>query len=150
CSNKHKRATTSHISWFQVTIFPLATHPFSRLAMHIVNCSHSYRQDDAAINRDFQVLIEQAERIIINFHQPPETANKWHLNQNLSSCDGMIAVLSWRQAGPSAYILHEIGLALRARKPLLVLVDDRLPDNILPARILQRRFSHRLYFRQFR
>ena len=118
--------------------------------MHIVYWSHSYRKDDAAINRHFGVLIEQAERIIINFDPPSETVNESKLDQNLRSCDGMIAVLSWRQAGPSAYILHEIGLALRARKPLLVLVDDRLPDNILPARILQRRFSHRLYFRQFR
>ncbi len=62
----------------------------------------------------------------------------------------MIAVLSWRASGPSQYILYEIGLCLSARKPIIVFVDDHLPDNILPPRILQRRFSYRTYFRQFR
>ena len=102
------------------------------------------------INRHFGILIEKAAGMIVNFDPPSETVNTSKLEQNLRSCDGMIAILSWREKGPSPYILYEIGLALRARKPLLVLVDDRLPDGLIPARILQRRFSHRTYFRQVR
>ncbi len=118
--------------------------------MQIVYWAHSYREEDAAINRHFGVLIERAERMIVNFDPPSKTVNASKLAQNLRSCDGMVAILSWRANGPSQYILYEIGLSLCARKPLIVFVDDRLTDNILPPRILQRRFSHRTYFRQFR
>jgi hypothetical protein len=118
--------------------------------MQIIYWAHSYREEDAAINKHFGVLIEQAERMIVNFDPPSKTVNSAKLSQNLRSSDGMIAVLSWRANGPSQYILYEIGLSLSARKPVIVFVDDRLPDNILPARILQRRFSYRTYFRQFR
>jgi len=62
----------------------------------------------------------------------------------------LVAVLNWRKDGVSKYILFEIGLCLRARKPLLVFVEDNLPDNIVPARILQRRFSRRSYLRQIK
>jgi hypothetical protein len=118
--------------------------------MHIVYWAHSYRDEDAAINRHFGVLIEEAERMIVNFDPPSKSVNESKLDQNLRSCDGMVAVLTWRANGPSKYILHEAGLCLRARKPLLVFVDDRLPSDLLPARILQRRFSSRTYFRQVR
>lgn len=117
--------------------------------MQVIYWAHSYRDEDALTNRHFGILIEQAERIIVNFDPPSKSVNESKLDQNLRTCDGMVAVLSWRASGPSQYILHEIALALRARKPLLVFVDDRLPD-ILPGRILQQRFSHRTYFRQFR
>lgn len=118
--------------------------------MQIVYWSHSYRDQDAQINRHFGILIEQGARMIVNFDPPSKTVNAAKLEQNLRSCDGMIAVLTWRATGPSPFILYEIGLCLRAQKPLLVLIDDRLPDNVVPPRILQRRFSHRTYFRQVR
>jgi hypothetical protein len=120
------------------------------IAMHIVYWAHSYREEDAAINNYFGILIEQASRMIVNFDPPSKTVNSSKLEQNLRSCDGMVAVLSWRESGPSQYILYEIGLSLRARKPLVVFVDDRLPDEVLPLRVLQRRYSHRTYFRQVR
>jgi hypothetical protein len=117
--------------------------------MQVVYWAHSYRDEDASTNRHFGILIEQAEHIIVNFDPPSKSVNESKLDQNLRACDGMVAVLGWRASGPSQYILHEIALSLRARKPLLVFVDDRLPD-ILPGRVLQRRFSYRTYFRQFR
>ncbi len=118
--------------------------------MHIVYWAHSYREEDAAINRHFGILIEHAERMIVNFDPPSKTVNESKLQQNLSSCDGMVAVLTWRAKGPSQYILFEIALALRSRKPVVVFVDERLPNDILPPRIMQQRFSHRTYFRQVR
>lgn len=118
--------------------------------MQIIYWAHSYRQEDAAINRHFGILIEQAAQMIVNFDPPSEKVNASKLEQNLRSCDGMIAVLTWRSTGPSQYILYEIGLALRARKPLLVFADERLRGDVIPPRVLQRRYSHRTYFRQIR
>jgi hypothetical protein len=118
--------------------------------MHIVYWAHSYREDDAAINRHFGVLIERAERMIVNFDPPSESVNESKLLQNLRSCDGMVAVLTWRATGPSPYILFEIGLALRARKPVVVFMDERLSGDVLPSRVMQQRFSPRTYFRQVR
>lgn len=118
--------------------------------MQIIYWAHSYRQEDAAINRHFGILIEQAARMIVNFDPPSDKVNASKLEQNLRSCDGMIAILTWRSTGPSQYILYEIGLALRARKPLVVFVDERLRGDVIPPRILQRRYSHRTYFRQVR
>jgi hypothetical protein len=118
--------------------------------VQIVYWAHSYRPEDAAINKHFGILIEQAAHMIVNFDPPSEKVNASKLEQNLRSCDGMIAVLTWRPSGPSQYILYEIGLAIRGRKPVLVFVDDRLRGAVIPPRILQRRFSHRTYFRQVR
>ena len=118
--------------------------------MHIIYWAHSYRKEDAPLNNHFGILIEQSERMIVNFDPPSPSVNESKLAQNLRSCDGMVAVLSWRDRGTSPYLIYEVGLSLRARKPLAVFIDDRLPTNILPSRILQRRFSHRTYFRQFR
>jgi len=118
--------------------------------MHIIYWAHSYRKEDAALNKHFGILIEQSERMIVNFDPPSPSVNESKLAQNLRSCDGMVAVLTWRDRGASPYLMYEVGLSLRARKPLAVFIDDRLPSSILPRRILQRRFSHRTYFRQFR
>lgn len=118
--------------------------------MHIIYWAHSYREEDAAINRHFGLLIEQAERMIVNFDPPSASVNESKLQQNLRSCDGMVAVLTRRATGPSPYILFEIGLALRARKPVVVFVDDRISGNVLPPRIMQQRFSALTYFRQVR
>jgi len=118
--------------------------------MHIIYWAHSYRDEDADINDHFAGLIEEGERMFMNLDPPSDSVNESKLNQNLRSCDGMVAVLPWRATGPSKYILFEIGLSLRARKPVIAFLDDRLGGDVLPARILQRRFSHRTYFRQFR
>ena len=69
--------------------------------MQIIYWAHSYRDEDAAINRHFGILIEQAERMIVNFDPPSKSVNAAKLDQNLRACDGMVAVLSWRASGPS-------------------------------------------------
>ncbi len=88
--------------------------------------------------------------MLVNFDPPSKTVNSSKLARNLLASDGMVAVLPWRPGGPSQYILYEISLALKARKPLVVFVDDRLPDGIIPRYVLQRRFSARTYFHQVR
>ncbi len=120
------------------------------IAMQIVYWAHSYREEDAGINRHFGILIEQAGRMIVNFDPPSDSVNESKLLQNLRGCDGMVAVLTWRASGPSPYILFEIGLALRARKPVVVFIDERITGDVIPHWVMQQRFSHRTYFRQVR
>jgi len=96
------------------------------------------------------VLITACERVILNFEPPSQSVNEAKLAKNLNGCDGMVAVLTWRASGPSPYILYEIGLARRARKPVAVFLDERLPLDLLPSQIPQRRFSDFRHFRQVR
>jgi len=86
----------------------------------------------------------------VNFDPPSKSVSEAKLQQNRRSCDGMVAVLTWRSTGPSKYILFEIELALRSQMPVVAFIDDRLANNVLPSRVLQQRFSHRTYFRQVR
>lgn len=38
--------------------------------MHIVYWAHSYRDEDAAVNKHFGVLIEKAAGMVVNFDPP--------------------------------------------------------------------------------
>lgn len=51
--------------------------------MQIVYWAHSYREEDAAINRYFGLLIDQAESMIVNFDPPSKSVNEAKLDQNL-------------------------------------------------------------------
>ena len=62
----------------------------------------------------------------------------------------MLAVVTLREDGVSPFVGFEIDLCLRSRKPLLVFVEDVLPDDVVPARVLQRRFSRGAFLRQVR
>jgi hypothetical protein len=44
--------------------------------MHIVYWAHSYRKEDAALNNHFGILIEQSERMIVNFDPPSPSVNE--------------------------------------------------------------------------
>src|SRR5262245_20410174 len=82
---------------------------------------------------------------------PSDQLNSAKLERHLRSSDGLVAVLTWRDSDVySKYIFYEILLGVRAHKPVLVFVEDSLPDDIIPRWILQRRFSRRFYGRQVR
>jgi hypothetical protein len=117
--------------------------------MNIVYFSHSYREQDADIVKYFGRLL-RSENLIPSLDPPSETVNSAKLERHLNSSDGMVAVVTRRQGGVSPHILFEITLCLRARKPLVVFVEDELSDRLIPPRILQRRFSRRSYLRQVR
>src|SRR5262245_53109630 len=70
--------------------------------------------------------------------------------RHLRSTDAMVVVLPQRDPAPSEYIRWEIALALRARRPQLVFVEDTLADDLVPQGILQRRFSRRRLLREVR
>lgn len=117
--------------------------------MNIVYFSHSYRTADADIVKYFGLLLD-GEGLIPSLDPPSDNVNSAKLERHLRSTEGMVAILTAREGGLSQHILYEISLCMRARKPLLVFVEDVLPDNILPSRILQRRFSRQALLRQTR
>jgi len=117
--------------------------------MNIVYFSHSYRKEDAQIVKYFGRLM-RSENLIPSLDPPSESVNAAKLERHLNSSDGMVAVITRRKEGVSPHILFEIVLCLRARKPLIVFVEDELSDRLVPPRILQRRFSRRSYLRQVR
>jgi hypothetical protein len=91
-----------------------------------------------------------SEGMTSSIDPPSDRLNSAKPERHLRSTDGMICILPYRDTGPSPYILYEIRLALRARRPLAVFVEDTLPSNVLPDSVLARRFSRRSLLRQIR
>ncbi|NTU49871.1 MAG: hypothetical protein HGA87_03105 [Desulfobulbaceae bacterium] len=81
---------------------------------------------------------------------PSDDVNSAKLERHLRFTEGLVGVLTAREGGPSQHILYEISMAIRARKPSLVFVEDTLSENILPKGVLQCRFSARSYVREIR
>lgn len=116
--------------------------------MHVIYYSHSYRPADKDINEFVQELMLD-EGFTPSLDPPSDRLNSAKPERHLRSTDGMVAVLTYRDPEPSRYILYEIALCVRAQKPILVFVEDVLPDGILPP-VLQRRFSRNHYLREIR
>lgn len=118
-------------------------------AKNLAYFSHSYRKEDSAVV-EFFLRLMLSEDIVASIDPPSNSLNSAKLERHLNATDGMLAVMTRRDASVSPYILYEIMLCLRARKPLLVFVEDVLSDSLIPARVLQGRFSRISYFRQIR
>ncbi len=118
---------------------------------NLVYFSHSYRPRDAVVNNYFARIME-SEGLVASLDPPSPTnnVNSAKLERHLASCEGMIVVLTQREDGVSPHIMYEISLGLRSGKPILVFVEDTLPANIIPAYIMQRRFSLRSFPRSVR
>jgi hypothetical protein len=117
--------------------------------MNLVYFAHSYRKSDANVVEFFGKLMRN-EGLIPSLDPPSDHLNSAKPEKHLKTTDGMIVVLTAREGGVSRYIWYEMFLCIRARKPLLVFVEDTLPENLVPARILQRRFSRKGYLQQIR
>ena len=117
--------------------------------MDIVYFAHSYRRPDAEINEFFQDLMVD-EGLVPSLDPPSDELNSAKPERHLRSTDGMVVVLPWRDTGVSPYILYEVSLCARTRKPLLVFVEDRLPTEVIPGHILQRRFGRKTLLREVR
>ena len=117
--------------------------------MRLVYFSHSYRTEDAAVVRYFGELI-RSEGMLPVLDPPSESVNAARLQRHIHDSDGMVVVLTRRQGGVSPHIVFEATLALQARKPLLVFVEDTLSVERIPQRVLKSRFSRRWFFRQVR
>lgn len=117
--------------------------------MRLVYFSHSYRKEDAAVVRYFGELI-RSEGLLPVLDPPSESVNAARLQRHLRDSDGMVVILTRRDAGVSPHILFEATLCLQARKPLLVFVEDILSADRIPPRVLKSRFSRKWFFRQIR
>lgn len=117
--------------------------------MQLIYYAHSYRKIDDDVNEFFQELMVD-EALTPSIDPPSNQLNAAKPERHLRSTDAMVVVLPQRDPGPSEYIRWEIGLGLRARRPQLVFVEDVLPDDLVPAGLLQRRFSRRRLLREAR
>lgn len=117
--------------------------------MDPVYFAHGYREREAPLAAHFGSLMQQVS-FVASLDPPSDDVNGAKLERHLGYTTGEIAVLANRAEGASQHILFEISMCLRARKPLLVFVEDSIPDGIIPNRILQKRFSARSYVRELR
>ncbi len=117
--------------------------------MQLIYYAHSYRQSDDDVNEFFQELMVD-EALTPSLDPPSQHLNAAKPERHLRCTDAMVVVLPWRDSGPSEYIRWEVSLGMRARKPQLVFVEDSLPDALVPADLLQRRFSRGRLLREAR
>jgi hypothetical protein len=117
--------------------------------MNLIYFAHSYRKSDTNIVEFFGRLM-RSEGLIPSLDPPSNSLNSAKPEKHLRTTDGMIIVLTEREGDVSKYIWYEMLLGIRARKPLLVFVEDTLPGSLVPPRILQARFSRKGYLRQIR
>lgn len=109
--------------------------------------SHGYREREIAFNEYFGILFERSG-FLPSIDPPSADVNSAKLEKHLKYTNGLIAVLSKRDNVVSPFILFEIEMCLKLGKPALVFIEDNLPDNIIPANILQKRFSTRSFSRE--
>lgn len=117
--------------------------------MNNIFFSHSYRPRDAEVNEFFGLLLESSG-LVPTADPPSKKVNAAKLERHLRSNDAMVSILTQRDDRWSQYIEYEMNLCIRSRKPLLMFVEDTLPDELVPNRILQRRFSRGSLPRQAR
>src|ERR1700751_2656400 len=98
--------------------------------MHLIYYSHSYRPGDAEINKFFQDLLV-SEKLTPNLDPFSNRLNSAKPERHLRSTDGMVVVLPVRDPNLSSYTLYEVALCVRAQKPILVFIEDVLPDNLI-------------------
>ncbi|WP_435120275.1 hypothetical protein [Amycolatopsis thermoflava] len=115
--------------------------------MPVMYFAHSYRERDARIVDYFGRLM-RSEGLVPSLDPPSDSVNGAKLQRHLNASDGMIAVLSRREDGTSPHILFELGLAVRARFPVLVFIEDTLPNDVVSPHVPQQRFSYRSFLRQ--
>jgi hypothetical protein len=113
----------------------------------VIYFAHSYRQRDARIVDYFGRLM-RSEGLVPSLDPPSDAVNSAKLQRHLNSSDGMVAILSRRDGGTSPHILHEISLAIKARFPILVFVEDTLSSNVVSPHTAQQRFSYRSFLRE--
>lgn len=115
--------------------------------MHPIYFSHGYREREAPFAAYFSALMAKVG-FIPSLDPPSNDVNSAKLERHLSYTNGMVAVLSNRDAGPSPHIIYEISMGLRCNKPTLVFAEDSIPEPMLPKRVIIKRFSERSYIRE--
>src|SRR5262245_14873317 len=96
--------------------------------------SHSYRQADRDTNEAFWPKL--ADKGFAFFVDPPSTFHQTaHLERRMLESSCFVAIVPFRRDAPkfhcSPFMLYEIGLAIQAKRPKLILVDDRIGQDVL-------------------
>jgi hypothetical protein len=94
--------------------------------------SHSYRLSDQALNKAFWHLFSEAGFSF--FVDPPSDITiDTHLERMMGRCSAFVAVLNRRRDVSryfcSRFVLYEYGLSIQARRPRLLLIDDRIASG---------------------
>lgn len=91
--------------------------------------SHSYRREDQETNLKFWPIFE-ASGFYFSVDPPSNITTTAHLEQMMNASSCYVAIVNRRPEIPlyycSPFILYEFGLALQARRPMLLLVDDKI------------------------
>jgi hypothetical protein len=110
--------------------------------------SHGYREREAVFNKYFGILIENSG-FIPSLDPPSGDVNSAKLEKHLKHTVGLIAIVANRDGNISPYIKYEIDIAIRVGKPVLVFIEDNIPDKVLPNFIFKRGFSTKSFFRDY-
>ena len=91
--------------------------------------SHSYRREDQEINLTFWPIFE-ASGFYFSVDPPSNITTTAHLERMMAASSCYVAIVNRRPEIPNYYcspfILYEFGLALQARRPMLLLIDDKI------------------------
>ena len=88
--------------------------------------SHSYRIEDQDQNKEFWSYFSSDFSFFVD--PPSDTTIHTHLERMIRRCSAFVAVLNRRdnvsKLHCSPFVLYEYGLAVQARRPKLLLIDD--------------------------
>ncbi len=108
--------------------------------MHQVYFAHGYRHGEERLAAFLGSLMRHVG-FLPSLDPSSDDVNAAKLERHLGYTDGLVAMLPYRDSGPSPHILFEIAMARRSGKPLLVFIDDRISDNVVPQQTPHRRFT---------
>jgi len=93
--------------------------------------SHSYRVEDQALNRAFWSHFKSDFSFFID--PPSDVTIHTHLEAMMRRCSAFVAVFNRRRDIPgfncSPFMLYEFGLAVQARRPKLLLIDQTIDSE---------------------
>ena len=93
--------------------------------------SHSYRKGDQELNQTYWPLFEQAGFYFL-VDPPSNITTTAHLERMMNASGCYVALVPVRPEIDkylcSPFILYEFGLAVQARRPMLLLIEDRIGD----------------------
>jgi hypothetical protein len=91
--------------------------------------SHSYRRDDQELNKRFWPFFEQSG-FYFSVDPPSNITTTAHLERMMNASGCYVAIVTVRPEIDkyfcSPFILYEFGLAVQARRPILLLIEDKV------------------------
>jgi TIR domain len=93
--------------------------------------SHSYRVEDQELNETFWSYFSSDFSFFVD--PPSDTTIHTHLERMMRRCSAFVAVVNRRddvaKLHCSPFVFYEYGLSVQARRPKLLLIDERVDDT---------------------